>query len=174
MSTLLSDAVELHMRERRAYITEMAKRLVALQQSPIEEKLALALLAHPLSSIGFLAVQSDLPEARNTGLFIVPQAKIGPYRADFALVMLSDGHTVRLVVECDGHDFHEKTKEQAAHDKARDRYFVEKEWPVMRFTGSEIHRSAAKCADQAMLFLLRTIARAEGKHDVVEALEWVP
>lgn len=174
MSAELFDAIELHVEERRAYITEMAMRLVALQQSPIEEKMALALLAHPLASIGFLAVQSDLPEARRTGLFIVPQAKIGPYRADFALVMLSDGYTIRLVVECDGHDFHEKTKKQAAHDKARDRYFLEKEWPVMRFTGSEIHRNAAKCADQAMLYLLRAIARGEGREDALEALEWAP
>jgi very-short-patch-repair endonuclease len=172
MSAEMFDAIETHVEERRAYITEMALRLVALQQSPIEEKMALALLANPLSSLSFLAVQSELPDANRTGLFIVPQLQVGRYRADFAIVMQTDGHAIRLVVECDGHDFHEKTKEQAAHDKARDRYFLEKQWPVMRFTGSEIHKNADKCAHQVMLYVLRIIARGEGKEHVVEALEW--
>jgi very-short-patch-repair endonuclease len=51
-------------------------------------------------------------------------------------------------VECDGHDFHERTKEQAQRDKSRDRYLQANGWRVLRFTGSEIHRTPEKCADE--------------------------
>lgn len=63
-----------------------------------------------------------------------PQVNIGPYRVDFLVVK----NKRKLIVECDGHDWHEKTKEQAARDKKRDRYFVKNGYRVIRFTGSEI------------------------------------
>lgn len=78
-----------------------------------------------------------------------PQKQIGPYSADFAITIMPNDHhalPARVVIECDGHAFHEKTKEQAAHDKARDRYMTERGWVVMRFTGSEIYADARACA----------------------------
>jgi hypothetical protein len=45
-----------------------------------------------------------------------------------------------IAVECDGHDFHEKTKEQAAHDKMRDRDLAEVFDLVLHYTGSEIYK----------------------------------
>ncbi|MBE7157819.1 MAG: DUF559 domain-containing protein [Rhodospirillales bacterium] len=56
----------------------------------------------------------------------------------------------RLVVECDGHEFHERTKEQAARDKQRDRFLFNAEYPVMRFTGSEIVAGPLRCAQSIM------------------------
>jgi len=52
----------------------------------------------------------------------------------------------KIIVECDGHDFHEKTKVQAAHDKRRDRILQSLGYKVFRFTGSEIHNNAISCA----------------------------
>ena len=170
MSAAMFDAIEQHLEERRAYITQVALTLANLQQSPIEDKLGLAFLTHPLAALPFISVQTEMPEPRRCGFYIIPQLRIGSYRADFALVIQTDGYSFRLAVECDGHDFHEKTKEQAAHDKARDRFFLERGWPVMRFTGSEIHRDAPKCANQAMDFLLRAIAKHEGKEHTLGAL----
>jgi hypothetical protein len=46
-----------------------------------------------------------------------------------------------LVVELDGHDFHERTKEQAQRDKERDRNMTRAGYKIMRFTGSEIYMS---------------------------------
>jgi very-short-patch-repair endonuclease len=66
------------------------------------------------------------------------------YRPDFAFI----GDRLRLFVECDGHDFHEKTKAQAARDKRRDRAFVMAGWTVLHFTGSEIWKNARSCAIQ--------------------------
>ena len=43
---------------------------------------------------------------------------------------------IKIVVECDGHDFHEKTKDQVARDKSRVRDLEIAGWRVLRFTGS--------------------------------------
>jgi very-short-patch-repair endonuclease len=99
---------------------------------------------------------------------ILFQRSIDKYRVDFILerwerdyicvgsstascpeVMLK----ARVIVECDGHDFHERTKEQAERDKSRDRELQALGYPVYRFTGSEIWRSAYRCASEANAFL---------------------
>lgn len=51
-----------------------------------------------------------------------------------------------LVIECDGHDFHERTKEQAARDRSRDRAVTLNRRTIMRFTGSELWRDPMGCA----------------------------
>lgn len=91
-----------------------------------------------------------------------PQHQIGSYRADFLLEHLSAfplrtadepyAETFRVVIECDGHDFHERTKDQAARDRSRDREMMELGFPVLRYTGSEIWREPIKCAAQAVDF----------------------
>ena len=79
-----------------------------------------------------------------TGATVIPQATIGDYRADF-LIEFSGR---KIVVECDGHDFHEKTKAQAAHDRARDRYMQGLGYRVYRYTGSEIWKDVQKCVQE--------------------------
>lgn len=53
-----------------------------------------------------------------------------------------------IAIECDGHEFHEKTKEQAQKDKSKDRFLSSKGLAVFRFTGSEITKNPDKCADE--------------------------
>ncbi len=79
---------------------------------------------------------------------ITTQVPIGPFRAD-ALVE-TDGR--KLVVECDGHAYH-NSKEQVEKDKRRDRYFVARGYSVMRFTGSEITRDLRGCAAEIGLWI---------------------
>jgi very-short-patch-repair endonuclease len=97
--------------------------------------------------------------------WIKPQAKIGAYRADF-LLWFEYGKTVAgVVVECDGHDFHERTKEQASRDKKRDREILKAGFPVVRFTGSDIYKSPSDCAEQVGELLsdaLDRVSRAAG------------
>lgn len=94
------------------------------------------------------------------GIWIFPQRKIENYRADFLVTFLhrGTGTTGKIVVEADGHDFHEKTKDQAARDKKRDRDMSGKSYRVMRFTGREIHKDAFSCAQEVM-DLIDTILR---------------
>ena len=51
-------------------------------------------------------------------------------------------------MELDGHDFHEKTKEQASGDKRRDRYLAALGWTVLRFSGSDVYRDPAAVMDE--------------------------
>jgi hypothetical protein len=88
---------------------------------------------------------------------VTQQQKFGSYRADFAVWRLyarQFDHTELMrwsgpvVVECDGHDYHERSKAQAAHDKRRDRWFALNGMTVLRFTGSEIHANPSDCVRQ--------------------------
>jgi very-short-patch-repair endonuclease len=95
-----------------------------------------------------------------------PQQKIGDYRVDFLLLARFrdtgslDRDLVRIVIECDGHDFHERTKEQAARDRGRDRFMQRAGYKVFRFTGSEIYHSPETCSDEIATYL-EDIARRE-------------
>jgi len=75
----------------------------------------------------------EVPESFKpiSGYYCFSQSKIGKYRADFAIVT---EYGARVVVECDGHNFHEKTKEQAQRDKERDRFLQDAGWKVYRFS----------------------------------------
>jgi very-short-patch-repair endonuclease len=82
---------------------------------------------------------------------IYPQCWVGEYRVDFyfeAFDKATHKTWFSAVIECDGHDFHEKTKEQARRDKRRDRWFQTRGIAVYRFAGSEIWSAPKACADQ--------------------------
>lgn len=100
------------------------------------------------------------PDAK-VALIVEPQVPIGRYRVDFIVSAWTEGTVYsksgridgvarwrRLIVECDGHDFHEKTKAQAAKDKARDRELTSHGYEIFRFTGSELWRDPWECARQ--------------------------
>lgn len=107
------------------------------------------------------------------GHLIYPQTKIGKYRVDFLVTYirydidnLPDGwsgfRASAVVVECDGHDYHDRTKQQAARDKARDRFITSIGIPVFRFTGSEIHHNPKRCVDEVIGFLRSSGAELTG------------
>lgn len=72
------------------------------------------------------------------------QVQLGEYRVDFLLGASNCNR--RIVIECDGHDFHERTKLQAQRDKSRDRWLQTHGFSVLRFTGTEIYVDAAGSA----------------------------
>jgi hypothetical protein len=53
----------------------------------------------------------------------------------------------RLVVEVDGHDFHDRTKRQASFDRKRDRELTLDGYTVIRFTGSDVYNDPHDCAE---------------------------
>jgi very-short-patch-repair endonuclease len=85
---------------------------------------------------------------------IYSQVPAGSYWIDFVVRYQSNGTVFVIAVECDGHEFHERTKEQAEHDKRRDRYLQSLGLTVLHFTGSEIWREAIECA-RSVLDLLQ-------------------
>lgn len=82
----------------------------------------------------------------------VPSPHGGTYKLDFLIAArsMSDAPDILICVECDGHNFHEKSPEQALHDKRRDRHLASLGITVLRFTGREIFQDAANCAQDAI------------------------
>ena len=128
----------------------------ALCESPIEELFLYAIWANgcwaervELANSRFEELRGmRLPELSHLKIQCVPQCEVAGYRVDFLLAAArANGEPpFLLAVECDGHDFHEKTKKQAARDKKRDRQLNDVGVVVYRFTGSELWRDAGQCA----------------------------
>jgi very-short-patch-repair endonuclease len=94
---------------------------------------------------------------------IVPQVTIEGYRVDFLIQYWSkSGAELNVVVECDGHDWHERTPQQAARDKRRDRRLQKLGYQVLRFTGSEIFNRPVDCAEEIRQ-IIHDWERAEGE-----------
>jgi very-short-patch-repair endonuclease len=76
------------------------------------------------------------------------QVTLGQYRVDFLLGASDVRRTRHIAIECDGHDFHERTAAQAERDRSRDRWMQAHGYIVLRFTGREIYRNPAGCAGE--------------------------
>lgn len=143
---------------RRSYLASCLVRMQAYTESPIEDLFVVGLLsadnyAPEGESLSFEARQEEygaIRAASKDGITVWPQASVGPYRADFLLRQHKSGKERWLAVECDGHAFHQRTKGQVATDKKRDRYFAQRQLPLIRFTGSEIYADPEDCAMQAL------------------------
>lgn len=129
-------------------------------ESPIEDILGRAVSVSFEMSSGFMRLHpcyngEDLDKFKLLAtdghvVFAVPQFQTKRGRIDFVFYMPPfDAHGERfLAVECDGHDFHERTKDQAKKDRSRDRDLQSDGFTVYRFTGSEIWRDPLKCSQQ--------------------------
>ena len=140
-------------------------------ESPIEEKMGAALEVEARTALGapirlFRIPGRSLESARkhqcrerasDPVVLLVSQVQIGAFRVDFLLECwnAATGDHSSVVVECDGHDFHERTKEQASRDKSRDRELTAAGFRVLRFTGSEIHANPFGCARQAVRLVVK-------------------
>lgn len=90
------------------------------------------------------------------------------YRVDFFAQCLFRGIEKNFVIECDGHEFHEKTKEQARRDKERERSLLNEGYTVIRFTGSEIWEKPSRCVGEAMKIINKSIGLDDYYHELVQ------
>lgn len=65
------------------------------------------------------------------------------YIPDFAIFM--NGLYEGFVIEIDGHEWHEKTKEQAQRDKKKNRAYIKNKFIPIHFTGSEVFHNPEDC-----------------------------
>ena len=126
---------------------DWSRGITPADRSPIEILMGLAL--HSKFLDGYMGVQ------------IEHEKEIGPYRVDFFISNqegnLKESEKSRIVIECDGHDFHEKNKEQVKRDKRRDRFLQSQGFTVFRYSGSEIWENAEKLADEIESFIVNKI-----------------
>ena len=131
--------------------------------SPIEDQLFSALLDtvphwYWLTEADETAV---LHWSRDRIAFAFRDEPLLTYRAD---ILLTPGRPrpqrgFALAIECDGHDFHDRTKQQAAYDRSRDRELLLRNVVTIR-TGSEIFHSPERCAAEALEVFARLAERA--------------
>ncbi len=118
-------------------------------ESPIEAALCFALY----SELGYRRGEgryrdSRCPELRSlagnsSSAWVFTQHPIDRFRADILIVAIPAlGSPKRLIVECDGHDFH-TSAEQLARDQWRDAIIRASDYDLIRFTGSQINNRVA-------------------------------
>jgi very-short-patch-repair endonuclease len=56
----------------------------------------------------------------------------------------------KFVIEIDGHKWHEKTKEQAARDRQKDRAYLMNGYIPIRFSGSEVYHQPIQCVEETL------------------------
>lgn len=134
-------------------------------ESPIEQLLAVQMVNVEDH------LYRELPVLRKfKSIHIAPQKEVlsngRKYRLDFLIECNMSDKKYNFAIECDGHDFHEKTKEQAARDKARERNLMSEGYIFIRFTGSEIWNDPSKCASDIVNIISKTV----GLNDYYEKL----
>lgn len=72
-----------------------------------------------------------------------PQVRLGRFYVDF---IVDINHT-KVIVECDGRDYHDLTK-----DKNRDKELMKEGYKIYRFSGSRIFNDCNKCVDEIILY----------------------
>jgi len=86
----------------------------------------------------------------------------GTFRLDYAVVRTVGRRRVRVAVELDGHEFHQKTKEQVERDHRRSRALAKAGWTVLRYAGSEVWRDAGACALDVAGVVIEAVDRIVG------------
>lgn len=77
------------------------------------------------------------------------------YRVDFLIpVIYKNQENKMFVVECDGHEFHQKTKKQVEKDNERNRNLQKAGYEVIRFSGTEIWHRSDQCASEIRNIIL--------------------
>lgn len=145
----------------KAFFVDVGELYCEDCQSPIEQ---IFKLAYEITCFTKLKSSANI-------LSIYPQAEIiangHKYYADF--LFDTDECTFKnpegikpykLVIECDGHEFHEKTKAQVKKANERDMDLKLADFDVLHFSGSQIYNEPFKCAEQTIAYILSKISKA--------------
>ena len=129
-------------------------------ESPLEEK-----LAHGFANLAGFEWRRPEDDPWEVGrwpgwlLALLAQPQYGPYRADFGISTWvhedNEPTPFNVIIEVDGHAYHERTPEQAEYDKSRDRFMTATNANIFRFTGREVWRHAEACASEVLTYVTR-------------------
>ena len=163
------------MQEER-FSQDLFRSCVERLESPIEDLFLIAVHAQCQAESIDLNPDPEFDEKGaltiGDGINIRPQAQIGTFRVDFVLSQKGMGPDEILrpiVVELDGHAFHDKDKKQRAYEKSRDRFLVKQGFRVLHFTGSEVVADPHKVAYE-VLDMLGAYAGSYRQYDPLDPL----
>ena len=63
----------------------------------------------------------------------------------------------KLAIECDGYEFHKKTKEQVQKDNEREFDLKMAGYDILRFSGTQIYNNPMKCAKDTYDYIIKKI-----------------
>jgi very-short-patch-repair endonuclease len=115
----------------------------------------------------------DGSKTEQCGIYIFPQYIIGKYKVDFLVYQKGIGPEDILspvIVELDGHQFHDKDKHQRSYEKARDRYFVKQGYKVVHYTGSDVVKDPFKVAHEVLSMVGCYVGSGITEYDVKNPL----
>jgi very-short-patch-repair endonuclease len=138
------------------------EELVGTLDSPLEKKVVDYLVdAHRARILVDTEHRGLLFKFKGVPMCCIPQHKVETrdflgaaktFRIDFVFISRA-AKGLKVAVEVDGHDFHERTKEQAQRDKSRDRLLTQAGYTVFRYTGSEIYRDTDRCVSEVLAYI---------------------
>lgn len=149
------DSIDNHIAEivgRNLFGNTMDYRMVLEEslidcESPIEQ-----LLSMELERIGLRNIFEYNPFIDVLDIEKQKRINLGSknYRVDFFIPVVyyfKDKKIYRnLIIECDGYEFHQKTKQQVEKDNIRSRDLQKQGYEIIRFSGTEIYHKTYKCA----------------------------
>lgn len=132
-------------------------------ESPIEQLLAIELERINLKNMYVLNPFIDVVEIEKQ-----QEIKCGKktYRVDFLIpVVYKNQENKMFVVECDGHEFHQKTKEQVENDNKRQRDLQKEGYEIIRFSGTEIWHKPYQCACEIKNIIMSKCKYVKGEEN---------
>jgi len=96
------------------------------------------------------------------GLYFEPQYEIQTENKKYIVDFLIFGDEFvnsflkkdfQLIIECDGYDFHQKTKKQVDYDNQREYDLKMEKYEILRFSGSKIYNEPIKCANEILNYI---------------------
>ena len=113
-------------------------------ESPIEQLLAIEMERVGLKNINLYNPYIDIIDIEKQ---IDIKCGKNKYRVDFQIpVIYKNQENIMFVIECDGYEFHQKTKQQVEYDNKRQRDLQEAGYEIIKFSGTEIWHRPYRCA----------------------------
>lgn len=130
------------------------------------------IIKSPIEQIFITAFEMYCNEQQYNDIYLFPQYEVvcneRKYYIDFAF--LADDYLTHLIfgdklkntkfklaIECDGYEFHQKTKEQVQHDNEREFDLKMAGYEVLRFSGTQIYNNPLKCAEDTYNYIMKRI-----------------
>jgi very-short-patch-repair endonuclease len=127
------------------------QRVASEYERRLKRDINLNTITSPIEQIFLMEWRFQRIDERH-GLKLRPQHELKiddvVYHIDFVIEVSGDNS--KFAIELDGHDFHEKTKEQAARDRQRERSITKRGYTIIRFTGSEVFSNPRKCVEEVI------------------------
>lgn len=150
--------------EDERFSQEMHSQIVDFEMSsPIEQLFFVAI--QTMARAEWIDLNPEPWELRGEmmpglGLHIFQQHKVGKYRVDFLIKRVwrdcvdfgqrGQDRSSSVIVELDGHAFHDRDKQQRSYEKARDRFLQREGFKVLHYTGSDVNADPYRIAHEVL------------------------